>query len=720
MKQEVDFEDYLYTSIRKLGEYSGKSFVILSGKEEGYSIIHCNEAYMQLTNYTYDELIGKSYFTLFDDVHKNPNNLKTNFEEGTTNKIVNYHFRKDTISFYAELEYFPFQNEQSETAFVLLFVQEVMSTKAELLLQNIEQKIYSAIEGEMPFEKKIKAICNEIDTFYSPVSFSTILIKGEKETVRVMTSDLFETVDLTEPEFQHYVLTDVYKKAMFRTRSTTIDSLEHPGLIEEHKQFAKQRDLNACCLMPIQNQKKKVIGLFSIYYKQMDIDRSLFIPLFKKISNLISLAYTYSISQQRIYELAYTDISTGLANHNQFMQDLDEMIKSNEKGYVEILEPSEYANIVDLYGRRAGDEILRQIAHRIHDNQNIRNVEIARFSSSAIIILHKVFEEEIGDCHQHIREVIQMPFILGDKKVYITLKIGVALFDAEVTAENAIRHADIALSYAKKQSGTHLSIFKEKKSKAIEHQMEISNHLTIALRRKEISVHLQPKINMKNGNIYSLEALARWYSPELGMVSPADFVPVAENAGKIREIDIQVLETVLAWIQRRQRAGKRPYRVAVNVSPEHFYHPTFVEDLRSLVQSYYVDPREIIIEVTENIGLVNLQKAKEILNRLKLYGFDTSVDDFGIGFSSLSYLQKFEFNELKIDQSFINKIHEKGTEAIVRAIIQLANHLEMDLVAEGVETEEQAQKLLELGCSIGQGYYYSKPLPLREIDDLLQ
>jgi len=249
--------------------------------------------------------------------------------------------------------------------------------------------------------------------------------------------------------------------------------------------------------------------------------------------------------------------------------------------------------------------------------------------------------------------------------------------------------------------------------------MTVLNHLSQAIKNKEITVHLQPKVDLRNGEIQSIEALARWVSPKLGFVSPAIFIPVAESAGKVREIDVQVLEIVLSWLAERQKVGKKLVKIAVNISPDHFYYTHFVQDTLKLVRKYEIDPSNIILEVTENIGLVDFQSAFTIIQELKSYGFKTSVDDFGTGFSSLSYLQQLPFTELKIDRSFINALEDPATLAIVRSIIQLALNLGMISVAEGIETEEQVEILRALGCTVGQGYFYFKPMAIEQLDTIL-
>lgn len=245
------------------------------------------------------------------------------------------------------------------------------------------------------------------------------------------------------------------------------------------------------------------------------------------------------------------------------------------------------------------------------------------------------------------------------------------------------------------------------------------NYLKRALQEKQLTSYFQPKFELRRGRITSMEALARWVSPELGFVSPGEFIPIAENAGLIREIELQIIEQVLQWQQQRQYEGKRIVPIAINISPDHFYHPFFIPKLKELLLRYYADPHFLIIEITENMSLFDFERAKVILMKLRLLGISTSVDDFGIGYSSLGYLQKFTFDELKIDKSFSQKVDEIATQTIVKSIIEIAHMLEMTVIAEGVETLEQSNILKSLKCDVIQGYYYSRPLPIEEASQFL-
>src|SRR5690606_16867823 len=232
------------------------------------------------------------------------------------------------------------------------------------------------------------------------------------------------------------------------------------------------------------------------------------------------------------------------------------------------------------------------------------------------------------------------------------------------------------------------------------------------LQHEEFEVYLQPKINFQTIEVEGFEALSRWNSSKLGFISPVKYIPIAEQTGKIKAIDLLNFKQILVWLQNRINENKKILPIALNISPDHFYDPDFLQNIRDIFYQYNVPPHYIKLEVTESIELVDFKNAKEILNQLRLMGIECSIDDFGIGFSSLSYLPQLPFSEIKIDRSFVSAMNEPGMYAIVQTIIQLAKNIQMRPIAEGIETEEQLAMLQQLGCPAGQGYYFYKPMSI--------
>lgn len=428
-----------------------------------------------------------------------------------------------------------------------------------------------------------------------------------------------------------------------------------------------------------------------------------------------------AMEQEKVRKLAYTDPISGLKNYNYFLDTFQEKIPTVSSGFVLLLQPSDYIQIVDTFGKTQLSLLQSEIGQRIQ--RELADVEtiVSRATEASLIVFGKCKEEEIEYYIQKLIGITKNSFKLSEVELYISVSIGaVSLSYYNGNIDDLVRFADIALSQAKKQPGNSIVTYKEEYAIEISKKMEIQNELIHAINNKEISVHLQPKINVDTGEVVGFEALARWYSDTLGHVSPVVFIEAAESLGKIQEVDNIVLEQVLSWLKDRSDQNLPLYQVAVNISPSHFYIPTFVEDLLSLVKQYEIDPKYIKLELTESVGLVDLERAKNILDQLQHYGFESSVDDFGIGFSSLSYLNQLPISEIKIDRSFVNKLHENKGSTIVETIIQLAKNMGLNTVAEGIETEEQLEMLKEMACPTAQGFYFYKPMPIELVNKLIE
>lgn len=711
-KTMVAEHEMLLNTIRRLGDNSRESYVIFDATNN-HCVLECNDSFCTLTNSTRSHILNNDYFSFMSNEEQTTiKMIKDKIHSGVMVQTKLDHSCFDKPPFLAEIQALPFQNNKNETLYVLVVVKDVTYYHTDEFLMRLEKVMYEAIEKDYSFDKKMDVICSSLDEFFMPRITSMVLVKTEADQLRVFKENdkLKDLPELSETK-------EFFKRVMQGETSILVKNLDEIDIPIEHKMLAQSSEMPFGWFMPIYNQQHQAIGLFAIFLRQPCCDQNFFESMFRKIGALVALAYSYAKTQKKIWDLAFIDITTGLPNRHSFLNKVEKEYAQN--GNIKILKPSEFHQIVELYGREAGDELLRQIAKRLNNEKNDHHEYIARFTSSSLIMANATSDEDFFYYKRRINEIIRQPFIVGGKQIYITLKTGIAFYNNEMKITDAIRFADNAVSFAANNPGTHMEIFTQERNDELEQRMTVLNHLAQAIKNKEISVNLQPKVDLRTGEIQSMEALARWISPKLGFVSPAIFIPVAESAGKVREIDIQILEIVLSWLAERKRLGKKLVKVAVNISPDHFYYAHFVQDTVELVQKYDIDPKYIILEVTENIGLVDFQTAFSIIQELKGYGFKTSVDDFGTGFSSLSYLQRLPFTELKIDRSFIHAINDDATLAIVQSIIQLALNLGMTPVAEGIENKEQVEILRALGCTVGQGYFYYKPMAIEQLDAVL-
>ena len=706
---KTEYRTKLAETMKRLGDNSSNCYALIDATIRDYPIQFCNEAYCQLTGYSEAELVGVSYNHFFqytsDEVFQE---IEKKIREGQISKFEIFHAKKGNQAFQAQIECFPLQNDAYQTEFIFIIVTDITYKKLSKFSNDLERKMFRAIEREKTLFEKLTLSCQFIDKSLGPNIFSTIVMNVEGQ-MYITSAIPFER------SHTHLIpkgMANSYYKILMKLDDSKVFN-RHKGypLSAIHQQFAHDHELESCWQIPITIYTGEVIGVITIFFQVQEKPREFYNKFLIKVITLIGLAYTYEMKQQQIYRLAYTDISTGLPNRHDFSRKLNE----EKKGAVIIIQPSDFSKFVELYGRNFGDELLKQLANKL-----LRVVAvnfIAQFSSSTLALhVNEQFETE-AELRQLFERVINDELTIFGNSLYISLKIGVEKLDQNLSINIACKNAENALSNAKARGGTQIVYYNEQMQEDLKKELLILNELVEAIKNKEFVAYVQPKIELYRNRIYGMEALVRWNSPKLGFVSPADFIPIAERAGLIREIDMQVLEQILAWMQKRQYKGKKIVPVAVNISPEHFYHPEFIASLVELVQKYYADPHCIIIEVTESISLVDIERAQKNLQRLRSLGFQTSVDDFGMGYSSLSYLQRLFFTELKIDRSFISKIHEQGTMTIVRSILQMANDLQMTSIAEGIETKEQYELLKQIGCNVAQGYYFYKPMPLELIEE---
>ncbi|MGN7478143.1 putative bifunctional diguanylate cyclase/phosphodiesterase [Solibacillus silvestris] len=589
------------------------------------------------------------------------------------------------------------------------------SGQIEKMLQFFEN-INEIIVEDNNFAEKVKRLCGEIDIVYA--TYSTFTYIKENQIPLILSSSYVHN-----PANNKDFLSDeercFYEELLNQKKTLCFSEMKSLKLHQNFYMEAIENGCDACYYIPVYTMQKEAIGFLVIYYQSNRVEHINISGFEQRIEKIIQTIHKLELSQNQIERLTLIDPHTNLPSYTQFLKLIDEHTKRNDSGIIKIVEPGEFSKIVELYGRPAGEKLLKELGARIKRLPASKNSEIARFTSSSLIIFKPDKFDPLNTKYKvSIIEAVNDPFYIDGKQIYITLKIGIAPFDHSSSYHDVIRFAESALTKSKLVSGTYTNYYIGQANQHLERELNLLNYLKTAIQRNEIKAYFQPKFELHRGRIVSMEALARWISPELGFVSPAEFIPIAESSGLIRELELQIFEQVLQWQQQRQFEGKRIVPVAINISPDHFYHPLFIKELKQLISKYYADPGFLIIEITENMGLVDFDYAKKILTELREMGMTTSVDDFGTGYSSLSYLQKFSFCELKIDQSFSQKIEELATQTIVKSIIRIAHMLDMVVVAEGVETQEQADILKKLRCDVLQGYYFSKPLPIKEATEL--
>lgn len=414
------------------------------------------------------------------------------------------------------------------------------------------------------------------------------------------------------------------------------------------------------------------------------------------------------------------DHLTGFPIRGQLDEYLDKELERAKKQKTMLgllfIDLDRFRRINETFGYQCGDQILKTAAKRLKQSVQQRHM-ISRIAGDSFIVLlpDMQSESEARAIAEQIVKNISLPIAAGDKEMFITCSIGISIYPADGTSRNdLIRHAASAMIQAKNLGRNNSQRYQQlaHASKcASEDVFQLENDLRRAIDRNEFVLHYQPLFNRKK-EIIGTEALIRWLHPERGLISPGEFIPLAEESGLILEINEWVLRQACLQNMKWQKMGFPRIPVAVNISLLHFQQKNLVRSIQQILLETNLHPADLQLELTENIFIYDPEQALHVLQQLRDLGIRLSLDDFGTGFSSLNYLKRFPLDFLKIDRSFIKDIvQEAKDQAIVQAIIHLAHNLSLKVVAEGVETQEQLQYLQSQRCDHFQGFLLGKPVP---------
>jgi diguanylate cyclase (GGDEF)-like protein/PAS domain S-box-containing protein len=431
--------------------------------------------------------------------------------------------------------------------------------------------------------------------------------------------------------------------------------------------------------------------------------------------------------QDELGRQANYDTLTGLPNRNLLTDRVDHAISRAERTRntiaICVIGLDQFGRVNESLGHAAGSELLQAAAARLQ--ARLRAVDtVARLTGDefAVVLVDETTEAGIAHQVQRMLEGFAEAFAVREREVFITASVGVVLFPSDgANTEALLKRAEIAMHRAKEHGGGAFQMFTPEMDARVAERMALESHLRRALERDELLLHYQPQVDLESNLICGAEALARWRHPELGMVSPARFIPLAEETGLIVPIGDWVLRTACVQASAWKRMGLGPVRISVNISARQFRQPDLPGTVEAALRDTGLNAGDLELELTESIIMQDIDHVIGVMRELKSMGVMLAIDDFGTGYSSLSYLKRFPVDRLKIDQSFVRDIMtDRDAQGIVQAVISLGQTLDMRIIAEGVETAEQRDILAERGCHEIQGYFVSKPIPAEDFTDFFR
>jgi diguanylate cyclase (GGDEF)-like protein len=494
--------------------------------------------------------------------------------------------------------------------------------------------------------------------------------------------------------------------------------------------------LQSMLLVPVIIDLRVVALIFAKKSKQLSkpfINSDLQLAL--AVSNQVAMSIQRNWVEGELIHNSNHDSLTDLPNRTLFLQRLNQSIERSKqksgKGFsVLFFDIDDFKIVNDSLGHATGDKLLIAVAERLkHNIRNIdivtRNSVIARFGGDEFaILLDNISEIQFAMATANrLKGILSKPFNINGKQIFSTVSIGVAVSTMGYeNPDDILRDADLAMYQAKELGKSRVEVYDKEMHARISKRMQMGTALRQGALQQEFRLHYQPVVSLNTGRIVGFEALVRWYTPDRGILNPADFMDAIDTAGLVYSTDHWVLQNAcrqaVEW--RNKFPNNRPVSISVNLSAKNIKHPNLITNINKVLQVTNLKPERLWLEITEKVSAPDDKNAIEVLKKLRSIGVRICLDDFGTGYSALNYLALFPVDVLKIDRSFINMIGNDGdSQKIIEMITALANHLRLVVIAEGVEKEEQLTFLKSINCEYAQGYFFAKPLDAHSATELL-
>ena len=432
-------------------------------------------------------------------------------------------------------------------------------------------------------------------------------------------------------------------------------------------------------------------------------------------------------AQRAIHRMAYYDHLTGLPNRALFQKELDRRLEDavgRDHGLaLMFLDLDHFKGVNDSLGHAKGDLLLQRIAERLQDCLGKEDT-LARLNGDEFIFLLTEIDdpEAVIAFAANVQRFMAQPFDLDGDEIYVGTSIGIACYPLHgVDAPNLIKRADRALYAAKERGRNAIELFSERINARFHRRHQLESRLQRALLKEEFFLEYQPQVDLRSGQVIGVEALLRWKNSDLGLVMPADFIPLAEETGLIRPIGEWVLRTACSEYLSWGNVSSIPVRLSVNISGQQIKHPDFIPMIDDVLRTTGFDPQMLELEITESVAMDDVEANIHTFREIKRRRVQLAIDDFGTGYSSLSYLRHFPIDRLKIDRKFIRDVAEcHDSASLVEAIIGMARSLYLEIIAEGVETSAQVEYLWRHGCLQAQGFFFGRPMAPESLMEFLQ
>ena len=512
----------------------------------------------------------------------------------------------------------------------------------------------------------------------------------------------------------------------FLGRPVIVPDIATDPLWDGYRHLPLPEDIKSCWSSPIKSSDGRVIGTFGFYFRERRLPDDFHHRLVDVCVYLCALALEREEARARIRQLAFYDELTGLPNRNLLLAQSEQAIARAEaerkRVAVLFLDLDRFKQVNDTLGHPIGDALLREVALRLRRLARATDI-VGRLSGDEFVMLLPDFEHgRLTAAAEHILVALAQPFGVGGITLNPSVSIGISVFPENGRdMDTLLRHADMAMYQAKTAGRNRISFFSAEMNRQAQERLALEAALRDALEGRALRLHYQPQVGLRNGSLYGVEALARWRHPTLGEISPARFVPLAEECGLIGDLGDWALREACSQLATWRHNGLRVPSVSVNLSATNFHNLNLPRMIAATLAEFGLAPGDLMLEITEGVVLDATAGTLRTIAELHRLGVRLSMDDFGTGYSSLGHLRRLIVDELKLDRSFVQGLEsDDAARALTSAVIRIGESLSLPVVAEGIENEEQRRFLIEQGCAAGQGFLFSPPLPANDLEQWLR
>lgn len=689
--------------------------VIITDTEQ--NIVYVNSAFTTLFGYTSGEVEGRRASELIAGCHtdrtavaKPVKRLMHGGRRGEA-EVLAYDKKGEEIWVSARID--AFRDRKGRVKHIFALLEDITETKQ---LRSLQQLIMGALADEVPITDIADRLCRRVEEIAPDVVCSLLHVDAAGLIHPLGGPSLPE--DYSRALDGVAIGPDVGScgTAAFYGEPVLATDLKTDPRWRPYKTMPLAIGLRACWSTPVKAKDGRVIATFAFYYREPRAPSNWHRRIVEACVSLGAFAIERKEARAEIARLAYHDILTGLPNRAQLRHLITTAIDACPTGShvaLAFLDVDHFKDVNDTLGHAAGDELLVQLAQRLREHIGPEDMLGRLGGDEFVILLPQRNAESAERVAADITEALASPLRLGSKLMPMSASIGISLYPDHATdIDTLMQQADAAMYMAKQAGRSTHRIFSAEMNGLTEQRLALIAALRRALAEGALSLSYQPQIRSCDGAIHGVEALARWHDAALGDVSPAKFIPLAEECGLIEQIGLWSVREACRQMASWRRAGLNIPSVSVNLSPINFRNVTLAARLKDILAEYDLPPDALMLEITEGAFMQDSAAALETMNAIRELGVGLSVDDFGTGYSSLSRLAHLPIRELKIDRSFMRDIEkDAGALAIATAVVRVGQGRGMTVVAEGVETEGQRRTLAELGCDVVQGFLYAPALP---------